>query len=154
MRWGKKRQMTEKKYEREIAEILERLERQGQGPIQQAPRRRRESAPRPRPELPTASPERRGGIVWVSLVIGLPLLGFILSRLIPPASLVLVVAGILIFLSPLVTSLLGWRREAPTLWRGRVIEMPYRGSGYLAQLRYYVWRLTLTWDRWRRRPRR
>jgi hypothetical protein len=143
--------MPDQKYEREIVEILERLERQGQRVPPRRPRRpanfwfRRLTS--------SAEPWRAASYVWLGLGVGLPLLAALLPR--PEwqgLASVLVLLGILVFISPLAMSVIGVARgEGRPLWRGRVIEMPYRGNGLAARWRYQLWVWRQRWERWRDR---
>jgi hypothetical protein len=140
------------KYEREIAEILERMERQGTAPPAEPPRR--PPRPRwPRPSLQFQPSLRSGSFVWLGLAIGLPLAAALLNGLVPWLAPILVIAGILIFLSPLALRLAGWLKpDNRRMWRGQVIDMPYRGGGDTgAWWRYQVWRWRRRLDRWRGR---
>ena len=142
--------MSRQKYEREIDEILERLERQGQQ-LPQQPLRRRDQPRWPRlPPVSTVSVRWTSG-TWLALSLGLPLLATLLTSLVPPFASWLVIAGILIFLSPLVLRFVAWSRQdrRPT-WRGRpMIEMPNRGNSRAAWLRYQIWVWGRRWERWR-----
>jgi peptidoglycan/LPS O-acetylase OafA/YrhL len=140
--------MPKQKYEREIAEILERLDRQGRGPM--LPRRVNPSRRLRHFRSLLSTPAGWTSRTWLALSIGLPLLAVLVHRLAPAVGTLLVLAGILLFLSPLVLALAGMvRRDQRPLWRGRVIEMPSRGGSLAAGWRYRVWVWRQRWERWR-----
>lgn len=140
--------MSKQKYEREITEILERMDRQGRGPMPPRPVSPARSWRRVRSLLST--PAGWSSRTWLALSIGLPLLAVLIHRLAPGIGSLLVLAGIVLFLSPLVLALAGAvRREERPLWRGRVIEMPSRGGSLAASWRYRVWVWRQRWERWR-----
>jgi len=143
--------MSKQKYEREITEILERLDRQGRGPI--PPREPREPrAPRPPSRLSSllSTPAGWSSLTWLGLSVGLPLLATLVRTASPLAGSLMVIAGILLFISPLVLALFGFiRRDRRPLWRGRIIEMPDRSGSINATWRYRVWVWRQRWERWR-----
>lgn len=143
--------MTQK-YEREIAEILERMERQGE-PVPAARPRRERGQPRwARPMTMPGSSPRAGNLLWLGLVIGLPLAAALLNDILPWLAPWLMLAGLAVFLGPLAARLLGWARPAERrLWRGRVIDMPYHGDDGGARWRYQLWAWSRRLERWRKR---
>ncbi len=140
-----------KKYEREIVEILERMERQGESLPPARPRRER-SRPRWTPPSLASLTPRAGSLLWLGLVLGLPLAAALLNGIVPWLAAWLVLAGIFVFLSPLVGRLVGLvRYDERRLWRGRVIEVPYRGNSFGAWWRYQLWTWRHRFERWRNR---
>jgi hypothetical protein len=136
-----------KKYEREIAEILERMERQGHEPAPRRPKR----AWRLPPSLQTAlsTPTQRAAVIWLGICLGLPLVGALISGMAPGLASLLVVVGISLFVTPLLLRLVGYlRKDRPRLWRGRVVDMPYRGTSAGMRWRYQIWQLRQKWERW------
>jgi hypothetical protein len=142
--------MSKQKYEREITEILERMDRQGRGPTQQ-----REARPSPRftrIKSVLSTPASWTSRTWLALSIGLPLLAVLIHRMEPLLGSLLVLAGIFLFLSPLALALGGLiRRDDGPKWRGRVVEMPDRSGNLAASWRYRLWVWRQRWERWRRR---
>ena len=101
--------MAKQKYEREIAEILERLDRQGRGTVQP---RDEPAEPAEPPRLARfasslGAPASWTNRVWLALSVGLPLLAVLVYRAEPLLGSVLVLAGIFLFLSPLALALVG-----------------------------------------------
>jgi hypothetical protein len=143
--------MTKQRYEKEISEILDRLERQ------ERPANGQRRPPRPIPprrswSLPSLNALPRDGRLWLAAALGLPIIGLLLQTILPGLALLLAVVGILIFLSPLVLRLFGLQgSQQPRLWRGRVIEMPNHQPGFGPQWRYRLWSWRQRWQRWRRR---
>jgi hypothetical protein len=145
--------MAKQKYEREIAEILERLDRQGRGTVQ--PRDEPAEPPRlARFASSLGAPATWTNRAWLGLSVGLPLLGVLVYRMEPLLGSVLVLAGIFLFLSPLALALVGLARaEKRPKWRGRVVEMPDRSGSLAASWRLRVWAWRQRWERWRNRRR-
>lgn len=143
--------MTKQKYEREISEILDRLERQGRLDTPAPPKRRRGWSFGSNWRPPTRSWWRWSNGLWLALSLGLPLAAVMVQQYQLLAGL-LALLGILIFLSPLVLRFGGGVRPAEqTTWRGRVIEMPVRGDSLAARWRYRLWVWRQRWEqRWRR----
>ncbi|MCC6628571.1 MAG: hypothetical protein IT340_14365 [Chloroflexi bacterium] len=140
--------MPRQKYEREIVEILERMDRPGGGPGSA-----RAARPPRRPSRLAAllrTPTPWTARTWLALSLGLPLLATLMHVAAPIVGTLLVLAGIFLFLSPLVLALFGvLRQDRRPLWRGRVIELPERGGG--ARWRFRLWAWRQRWERWRRR---
>jgi hypothetical protein len=145
--------MAKQKYEREIAEILERLDRQGRGTTQ--PREEPAEPPRlTRFASSLGAPASWANRVWLALSVGLPLLAVLLVNVAPAVAPLLVLAGIFIFLSPLALALVGLARaEKRPLWRGRVVEFPDRSGSLAASWRLRLWAWRQRWERWRNRRR-
>ena len=144
--------MAKQKYEREIAEILERLDRQGRGTVQ--PRDEPAEPPEP-PRLARfasslGAPASWTNRAWLALSVGLPLLAVLVYRAEPLLGSLLVLAGIFLFLSPLALALVGLARaEKRPLWRGRIVEIPDRSGSMAASWRLRLWAWRQRWERWR-----
>lgn len=141
------------KYEREIAEILERLDNpepraplshvapSTTGGTDDTPRRRA------RPDLGFARFGRYAATWrWISLTLAAGILGAALRQYSPVFGVIFGLLMVLMFFSPL----LGLMRHAPQrttarVWRGQVIDLPPRG-GIVSQLDY-------RWRRFRRSRR-
>lgn len=136
------------KYEREIAEILERMDRD-------EPR-----AERVKREVRISARQRwqgwrrwtsglrsvgqgvgaTAGWTWIGLTIAAGIAGLFLRGIHPLLGVVCAVAMVLLFFSPLLGRFGRSPEPAPSnLWRGKVVEMRPRG-GLLATLRYRWWR--------------
>lgn len=135
------------KYEREIAEILDRMDRD-EPRAQRVKRQARQATTRRR----VATTKRLAGVrglfnqfgatagwVWIGITFGLGLLGLILSAISPILATICAVLMFLSFFSPLIRQVSGTPAPAPsTMWRGQVVDI--RPRGFRAMLRY----------RWRR----
>jgi hypothetical protein len=147
---GKGIHMTKQKYEREIVDILDRIDRQGRSGA--AERRRQPEANRPAKDLRSMLVTAPGwsSRAWLALILGLPLLAVLLQQLAPLLAALLAVAGVVLFLAPVILGLGGLiRRDQRPLWRGRVVEMPNRGDSFGPTWRYRLWAWQQRWDRWR-----
>jgi hypothetical protein len=134
------------KYEREIAEILDRLDRE-EPRAQRVKRQARQMTSRRRVATNRFSRARgvfnqfgaTAGWVWIGVTFGLGLLGLILGALSPILATICAVLMFLSFFSPLIRQVSGAPSPAPsTMWRGQVVDI--RPRGFRALLRY----------RWRR----
>jgi hypothetical protein len=143
--------MAKQKYEREIAEILERLDRQGRGTVQ--PREEPAEPPRlTRFASSLGAPATWTNRAWLALSVGLPLLAVLVYRMEPLLGSMLVLAGIFLFLSPLALALVSFARaEKRPKWRGRIVEMPDRSGSLAASWRLRLWAWRQRWERWRNR---
>lgn len=135
------------KYEREIAEILDRLDRD-EPRVQRVRRRARWATTRRRSATAGRFASVRGlfkqfgaavGWTWIGITFGLGLLGLLLSAISPILATICAVLMFLSFFSPLLRQVSGAPAPAPsTMWRGQVYDI--RPRGFRAMLRY----------RWRR----
>ena len=136
------------KYEREIAEILDRLDRD-EPRAQRVKRQARQATTRRRAAATDRLAGARGifnqfgataGWVWIGVTFGLGLLGLILSAISPLLATICAVLMFLSFFSPLIRQMTGMPVPSPsTTWRGQQM-VDIRPRGFLAMLRY----------RWRR----
>lgn len=134
------------KYEREIAEILARLDRdEARTPASRMPPPR--SAARPPRQIPRAGRElgfgRFGDFAstwrWLGLTIALGISGAIVQRYVPLLGAVFGLLMVLVFLSPVAGAATGGpRAKSSHVWRGQVIDLPPRGG--LASRISYHWR--------------
>lgn len=133
------------KYEREIAEILDRLDRnQGQAPATPGPRSPRQAPPRRTRRRWDLGLSRFGQFSatwrWLGLTVALGIGGAVVRPFAPLLGVLLGLLMVLVFLSPMLSALPGGTGHgANKVWRGQVIELPPRG-GFLARAGY----------RWRR----
>lgn len=135
-----------KKYEREIAEILERMERD-EPKGARVKRQTRETVQRRQESLSTRLTGLRGinrqfgaaaGWTWIGTTIGIGILGILLRGLHPALGVICAVLMVLSFFSPFLGRFSRAPEPAPSnMWRGKVVEM--RPRGLLANLRYQ-WR--------------
>lgn len=136
------------KYEREIAEILERMERD-EPRAERVKRETRQKAERRWQTLQRSTSGLRGvgqgfgqasGWTWIGLTLAAGVAGLVLRGISPYLGLICAVVMVLLFFSPLIGAFTGPPAPAPSnMWRGNVVDFPTRG-GFLANLRY----------RWRR----
>jgi len=133
--------MAKKRYtklEEEIIQILDAKDRE--------PAWRRLSLRRFRPRMPRGRPSLPGpvgkanGLVWLGATFGLALLAIMAASWSHLLALILALACILLFLSPIVFS----RRSDPIYrsahqWRGRDIRFPPPREGIAGEIRYRVW---------------
>ena len=133
--------MAKKRYtklEEEIIQILDAKDRE--------PAWRRFSLRRFRPRLPRGRPSLPGrvgkgnGLIWLGATFGLALLAIMAASWSHLLALILALACILLFLSPIVVS----RRSDPIYrsaqqWRGRDIKFPPPRDGITGKIRYRVW---------------
>jgi hypothetical protein len=134
------------KYEREIAEILERLERD-EPKGERVRRQARQAAAQRRQSLQGRFAGLRGlnrqfgaaaGWTWIGVTLGLGILGLILRGIHPLLGVICAVLMVLSFFSPLLGRFGGAPSPAASnMWRGQVVEL--RPRGFLANLRYQ-WR--------------
>jgi hypothetical protein len=135
------------KYEREIAEILERLERD-EPKGERVRRQARQAAVQRRQSLQDRFSGLRGlnrqfgaaaGWAWIGVTLGIGILGLILRGIHPLLGVICAVLMVLSFFSPLLGRFGSAPSPAPSnMWRGQVVEL--RPRGFLANLRF----------RWRR----
>lgn len=134
------------KYEREIAEILERLDRdEARVPPSRVPPRR--PAARPPSQVPRPQREfsfgRFGDFAptwrWIGLTIALGVAGAIVQRYVPLLGALFGLLMVLVFLSPIAGAVsTAPRAKSSHVWRGQVIDLPPRGG--LASRISYHWR--------------
>ncbi|HEY8599998.1 MAG TPA: hypothetical protein VIL85_16295 [Thermomicrobiales bacterium] len=137
----------EKKYEREIAEILERMDRE-EPKTERVKRQARQTVQRRRESFGDTLTGLRGvgggfgataGWTWIGVTVGIGLLGLLLRGISPLLAGVCAVLMFVAFFSPLVRQVSGPPAPAPsTMWRGNVVDL--RPRGFMANVRY----------RWRR----
>lgn len=137
----------EKKYEREIVEILERMDRE-EPKTDRVKRQARQTVQRRRESFGDKLTGLRGvgsgfgpsaGWTWIGVTIGIGLLGLLLRGLSPILASVCAVLMFVAFFSPLLRQVSGAPARAPsTTWRGNVVDL--RPRGFMANMRY----------RWRR----
>lgn len=135
------------KYEREISEILDRMDRD-EPRAQRVKRQARQATTRRRAATSGRFMSVRSlfnhfgaaaGWTWIGVTFGLGLLGLVLSAISPILATICAVLMFLSFFSPLLRQVSGAPAPAPsTMWRGQVIDI--RPRGFRAMLRY----------RWRR----
>ena len=135
------------KYEREIAEILERMDRD-EPRTERVKRQARQTVQRRRASIGDRVSGWRGvgsgfgasaGWTWIGVTIGLGVLGLLLRGIAPLLAIVCAVLMFIAFFSPLLRQVSGPPAPSPsTMWRGNIVEM--RPRGFMANLRY----------RWRR----
>ncbi len=136
------------KYEREIAEILERMDRE-EPAAAKVKRQTHQKVSQGRQSLGDQWNTVRGvgsgfgataGWTWIAVTIGLGVLGIILRSLFYPLGIICAVLMFLAFFSPLIRRGFGPPPvESSTMWRGKVVDM--RPKGFRANLRYQ-------WRRW------
>lgn len=146
----------DKRYEREIAEILERLDRD-EPKTERVKRQARETVQRRRETVRSRLANWRGvgggfgtaaGWTWIGVTIGLGILGLLLRGLSPYLGVICAVLMFLAFFSPLLRQVSGAPQPAPsTMWRGKVVDM--RPRGFLANLRFRWRRFLSGGDRFR-----
>lgn len=134
------------KYEREIAEILERLDRdEAHPPSSRVPSSR--PASRPPRQIPSARRDvsfgRFGDFAstwrWLGMTIALGVAGAIVQRFVPLLGALFGLLMVLVFLSPILGAApRGPRSRSSQVWRGQVIDLPPRGG--LASRISYHWR--------------
>lgn len=134
------------KYEREIAEILERLERD-EPKGERVKRQARQAATRRKESWQGRFSGLRGinrqfgasaGWTWIGMTIGIGILGLLLRGIHPLLGVICAVLMVLSFFSPVLGRLGGAPTPAPSnMWRGNVVEL--RPRGFLANLRFQ-WR--------------
>ncbi|HEX5503192.1 MAG TPA: hypothetical protein VFW96_11255 [Thermomicrobiales bacterium] len=140
------------KYEREIAEILERLEKEE--PRGERVRRHARFTLRQRwhdwrqrlRRLRGFDRQRAhgGAWAWIGLTLAAGIAGILLHAVLPILGIVCGILMVVIFFSPLLREFISPTADsASSMWRGKVVDLPPRG-GILATLRY----------RWRRLRRR
>lgn len=137
----------DKKYEREIVEILERMDRE-EPKTARVKRQARQTVQRRRESFGDKLTGLRGvgsgfgataGWTWIGVTIGIGLLGLLLRGISPLLAGVCAVLMFVAFFSPLLRQVSGAPAAAPsTMWRGKVVDI--RPSGFMANMRY----------RWRR----
>lgn len=135
------------KYEREIAEILERMDRD-EPKTERAKRQARETVQRRRESFGDRMSDWRGvgggfgpsaGWTWIGVTIGIGVLGLLLRGISPILALICAVLMFIAFFSPLLRQVSGPPQAVPsTMWRGKVVDI--RPRGFLANVRF----------RWRR----
>jgi hypothetical protein len=140
------------KYEREIAEILERLERD-EPKGERVKRQTRQTVERRRQDWGNRLSGVRGmgrqfgtaaGWTWIGLTIGLGILGLLLKLVLPILGTLCAILMVLCFFSPLFSSF-GRNEPSPSnMWRGKVVDL--RPRGFFANLRYQ-WRRFLNGGR-------
>lgn len=140
------------KYEREIAEILERMERD-EPRTERVKRQARHNVGQRWQEWRGRASRLRGvgqggghaaAWTWIGLTIGVGLLGLVLKAILPVLGLACGIAMVLIFFSPLLRRFGGASEMKPSnTWRGQIVDLPPRG-GILDTLGYH-------WRRFRRR---
>jgi len=136
------------KYEREIAEILERMERD-EPPVERTKRQARQVAAQRKETVQRGLNDLRGlgrqagqlgGWVWIGATIGVGILGLVLRGISPFLGVICAVAMVLLFLSPLLGRFSGSDESLSKNWRGRnVVDFPQRG-GFMDSLRQRWWR--------------
>ena len=136
------------KYEREIAEILERMERD-EPRTERVKRETRQKAERRWQDVRRGTSNLRGvgqgfgqaaGWTWIALTVAAGVLGLILKSISPFLGLLAAIVMVILFFSPLLGAFSGPPSPAPSnMWRGKVVDFPARGN-FFANLRY----------RWRR----
>ena len=146
----------DKKYEREIAEILERMDRE-EPKTDRVVRQARETVQRRRETVGDRLSNLRGvgggfgttaGWTWIGVTIGLGVLGLLLRGISPYLGVICAVLMFLAFFSPLLRQLSGAPQPAPsTMWRGKVVDL--RPRGFMANLRYRWRRFLSGGDRFR-----
>lgn len=135
--------MAKKRYtkvEEEIIQILDAKDRE--------PGWRRATRRRWKPRLPRFrfTPSKRlnaaTGLSWLILTFGLALGAILISGTSHLAAVILAIACILVFLSPLVFSRrdTGLHRPAQE-WRGREMGLPPSQDGFVGKLRYRLWEM-------------
>ena len=135
-----------KKYEREIAEILERMERD-EPKGERVRRQARQAATRRRESWQGRLAGLRGvnrqfgataGWTWIAMTIGIGFVGLLLRGIHPLLGVICAVLMVLSFFSPLLGRFGGAPTSAPSnMWRGQIVEL--RPRGFFANLRYQ-WR--------------
>jgi hypothetical protein len=138
-----------KRYEREIAELLEKMD---DFVPEKAPRRKKRP-PKSRIQqwirfvlsLPFFSSTSIMTITPTSLIVAsiiLALMGYLLRDLYRPAAPWASMVSVLLLLSALLVSVTRRRRRNQQRWRGRVIEFEsYRSASFLSRLHYYWHRI-------------
>jgi len=136
------------KYEREIAEILERLERD-EPRTERVKRQARASLWQRRQSVRERLSAWRGigrqygraaGWTWIGVTIAVGIVGLLLRGLVPVLAIICAIVMVLLFFSPLLGRFGHSPEPAPSnMWRGKVVDLQPRG-GLLASLRYRWWR--------------
>lgn len=137
------------KYEREIAEILDRMERDEPRTERVKRQARRSAGQRWQGMLRGADRLRRldvggrhaGAWTWIGLTLGVGIAGLFLRPLSPPLGAVCAVVMVLLFFSPLLRRVSSGPDpfSAPT-WRGRATVDYYRPRAGLGATLSYYWR--------------
>ncbi|MDI3339745.1 MAG: hypothetical protein QJR03_04360 [Sphaerobacter sp.] len=130
--------MTKKRYTRAEEEILQILDKVDREPAWRRLRRglRRRRLPRPRSPLNLAA-----DWLWIAVSFGLALVAILVRDWSATLALLLAIASLIAFFSPIA---LQWRRPSPPAvqrWRGKDISLPPRRTGIIGELRYQLWRL-------------
>jgi hypothetical protein len=146
----------DKRYEREIAEILERMDRD-EPKTDRVKRQARETVQRRRETVGSRLSNLRGvgggfgtmaGWTWIGVTIGLGILGLLLRGISPYLGVICAVLMFLAFFSPLLRQVSGAPEAAPsTMWRGKVVDI--RPRGFMANLRFRWRRFLSGGDRFR-----
>lgn len=134
------------KYEREIAEILERMDRD-EPKGERVRRQARQAATKRRAAVQDRFSGLRGvtgqfgaaaGWTWIGLTIGIGIIGLLVRGIHPFLGFICAILMVLSFFSPLIGRFSGPPAPAPSnMWRGKVVDM--RPRGFMANLRYQ-WR--------------
>jgi hypothetical protein len=137
------------KYEREIAEILERMDRE-EPRVERTKRQARQAVDQRKQTVNRGLNDLRGlgwqagqasGWMWIGLTIGMGVLGLLLKGVAPILGVVCAVLMVLLFFSPLISRFSGPDPGGPKYWRGRnVVDFQPRG-GIGASLRHWWWRM-------------
>lgn len=140
--------MAKKRYtklEEEIIQILDEADREpGWRKVT-----RRARLPQRRPSLPQRSPIRQSSFqssswLWIGGSFGLALVAIMIADWSRLLAIVLAIASIALFLSPIVLrSRRGGGTPVQTVhtWRGKDIELPPNRSGFVGELRYRFWQM-------------
>jgi Flp pilus assembly protein TadB len=133
--------MAKKRYTKLEEEIIQILDAKDREPAwrRASLRRFRPRLPRRRPSLPQR-PGKANGLIWLGATFGLALLAIMAANWSHLLALILALACILLFLSPIVFS----RRSDPIYrpaqqWRGRDVEFPPPRDGITGEIRYRMW---------------
>lgn len=124
-----------RRYEREIAELLDRDEREHRGRERIERVRRNVHQARHRVS-PNPLLEKLGPLGWMVGSLTLAIVAFVLHTSLPTVAGILVLVAVGLFFVPVV-----WRSgasEEQKTWRGQVIDLPPR-TGPFQKLRRYLW---------------
>lgn len=136
------------KYEREIAEILERMERD-EPRAERVKRQARASLWQRQQKVRGRFSSWRGidrqygraaGWTWIGVTIAVGIVGLLLRGLVPVLAIACGIIMVVLFFAPLLGRIGRAPEPSPSnLWRGKVVDLQPRG-GLFASLRYRWWR--------------
>ncbi len=144
--------MAKKRYtkvEEEIIQILDAKDRE--------PGWRKVTRKRWRPRLPNFKLPRSGrvgaasGLLWLVATFGIALAAIMVSGTSHFLAVILAIACILVFLSPMVVSRRNTGLHRPSQeWRGRDMRFPPPRDGIIGEIRYKIWEFRTRNDNHRR----